>query len=549
MLSADAGRANVRIGRPFDAVCAREGSPGVMAGMKQARSISPVTLRCVVALAVKLIFATGAAYAGDFADERLNHSDTLWLQRVTFGLDTATITRFQALGRKRFLEEQFAARDVSLPTAVAAQIRDAIAMQGDPQTQLAAVNAENKRINALADGDAKQAARKALNDRGGQIEYQAVRAELLRAVYSPAQLQEQMTWFWLNHFSVYQYKGNLRWLVGDYAENAIRPHALGHFRDLVMATLMHPAMIQFLDNAQNAKDHSNENYARELLELHMLGVNAGYTQQDVQELALILTGVGIAANPDPPKLKPNWQALYKHQGAFEFNPARHDFGNKVLLGHNIRGTGFDEVEQAVDLIVRQPACASFISRQIAEYFVADDPPRTLVDAMARTFRQTNGDIAAVLRTMFESREIDRTMGKKFKDPMQFVVSSMRLAYDGRPITNAHPLVNWLNGLSEPLFGRPTPDGYSLVQNAWDSSGQLSLRFDIAHTLGSGNAGLFDPETGQPATLSGFPRLSSRLYFTYVEPGLSKSTRTALERANSQQEWNTFLLASPDWNYR
>ena len=501
------------------------------------------------ALPALLLFASGAAYAGDRVSARLPHEDALWLQRVTFGLDTATVGRFQGLGRKRFLEEQLAARDTALPAAIDAQVHDADAAQGDPLSQLASINAENKRINAMVDGDAKQAARKALNDRGGQIEYQAARALLLRSIYSPAQLKEQMTWFWLNHFSVFQYKANLRWLVGDYADNAIRPHALGHFRDLVMATLMHPAMLQFLDNGQNAKGHVNENYARELMELHTLGVKADYTQQDVQELALILTGVGVSANADPPKLKPEWQALYKRQGAFEFNPARHDFGDKVLLGQTIKGRGFEEVEQAVALIVRQPACAKFISRQLAEYFVADNPPQTLVDAMARTFRDSDGDVAAVLRTIFESREIGRSAVKKFKDPMQLVASSMRLAYDGRPIANAHPVVNWLNGLSEPLFGRLTPDGYPLVQSAWDSSGQLSRRFDIARAIGSGNAGLFDSEDGRPAMLSGFPRLSSRLYFSYVEPDLSVPTRAALDRANSQQEWNTFLLASPDWNYR
>jgi uncharacterized protein (DUF1800 family) len=514
--------------------------------MEHASSMSRLKAHCVAGVAM-LAFVAGVAFAGDPPERRLSHADVQWLQRVTFGLNTETIDRFQALGRARFLDEQLAARDATLPPAIAAQLREATATEAETTAQLVALNLENKRIGALADGDARQAARKVVNDRGEQVAYQAARAELLRAIYSPAQLQEQMTWFWLNHFSVYRGKANLRWVVGDYAEQAIRPHAMGRFRDLVMATLTHPAMIQFLDNAQNAKGHVNENYARELMELHMLGVDAGYTQQDVQQLALILTGVGT--NPDPPKLKPAWQTLYAYHDGFAFDPTRHDFSDKTLLGQKIRGSGFDEVEQAVDLIARQPACASFVSRQLAEYFVADTPPPALVEAMARTFRLTDGDIAAVLRTLFESREFDRAMGRKFKDPMQFVVSSMRLAYDGRPIANAHPLVNWLNGLGEPLFGRQTPDGYPLVQSAWDSSGQLSVRFDIARALGSGNAGLFDAENGQPGTLSGFPRIASRLYFDDIEPDLSKPARAALDRANSQQEWNTFLLASPDWNYR
>src|SRR6202044_3845302 len=155
--------------------------------------------------------------------------------------------------------------------------------------------------------------------------------DLLRAVYSPSQLQEQMIWFWLNHFSVYQHKADLRWLVADYSERAIRPHALGHFRDLVMATLEHPAMLQYLDNAQNAAGHINENYARELMELHTLGVDAGYSQHDVQELARVLTGVGIA-RPDAPGPQTRRQKLLIGDGLFAFYPGRHDFGDKTLLG-------------------------------------------------------------------------------------------------------------------------------------------------------------------------------------------------------------------------
>ncbi|HTD29046.1 MAG TPA: DUF1800 family protein, partial [Xanthomonadaceae bacterium] len=281
----------------------------------------PIKRGCVALVAAMLAFAAANSWAENPTGAPLRHEDVLWLQRVTFGLDTATVERFRALGRKRFLDEQLAARQATLPPAIAAQVREAEAAQGNPMAQLSGINAENQKINALIDGDVKQAARKALDDRGAQIDYQATRAELLQAIYSPGQLQEQMTWFWLNHFSVYRYKANLRLLVGDYAEHAIRPHALGHFRDLVMATLTQPAMLQFLDNAQNANGHVNENYARELMELHTLGVNTGYTQQDVQQLALVLTGVGINPNAGSPKLKPEWQALYKHVGAFEFNPA------------------------------------------------------------------------------------------------------------------------------------------------------------------------------------------------------------------------------------
>jgi uncharacterized protein (DUF1800 family) len=477
----------------------------------------------------------------------LHREDVLWLERISFGLDTKSIADYRRLGRERFLDQQLHPAEVTLPAAVAAQIASLEVTHEDPLKSLAENNAQYKAINAMPDGPDKEQARKTLNDHGNKLSYEAIRRDLLRAVYSPAQLQEQMTWFWLNHFSVLQYKANLRWLVGDYEERAIRPHVLGHFKDLVMATLEHPAMQQYLDNNQNAAGHINENYARELLELHTLGVGGGYSQQDVQELARILTGAGVNAG-DAPHLKPELQRLYLRSGAFEFNPARHDFGSKTVLGHPIGSKGFGEIEEAVKLIVSQPACARFISRELAIYFVADNPPLGLVERLAQTFMQTDGDIAAVLHTLFLSREFDAALGAKFKDPVRFVVSAVRFAYDGKPISNTHPMLNWLNGLGEAPYGRQTPDGYPMTELSWASSGQMSRRFEIARSIGAGSAGLFDPEDGSAASTVGFPQLSNRLYFEAVEPFLGARTKDALNRANSQQEWNTFLLSSPEFSY-
>ncbi|HEY6454879.1 MAG TPA: DUF1800 domain-containing protein, partial [Steroidobacteraceae bacterium] len=465
-----------------------------------------------------------------------------------FGVNSAVLAQYQKLGRNGFLEVQLRAADEHLPAAVAQDLAQLGVGQFDAARLVVNLAAEQKRINALPDGPEQQAARQKLNEQGNQAAYEARRRELLRAVYSPAQLKEQMVWFWLNHFSVYEYKANVRWLLADYSERAIRPHALGHFRDLVMATLEHPAMLQYLDNAQNAVGHINENYARELMELHTLGVDAGYSQHDVQELARVLTGVGIAAAP-PPHLRPQLRSYYMREGAFEFNPARHDFGPKTLLGHPLTRHGFAEVAEAVDLLVHQRACARFVSRQIAVYFAGDDPPPALVERMARTFQESDGDIAAVLRTLFSSRELAGQAGHKFKDPMQYVVSAVRLAYDGRLIQNMHPVTGWLAALGEAQFGHQTPDGYSLQDAAWSSSGQMSRRFEIARTIGYGSAGLFDPENGGPATLVGFPLLTNPVYYAVLEPSLSAQTRNALRRARSQQEWNLYLLASPDFNSR
>jgi uncharacterized protein (DUF1800 family) len=482
------------------------------------------------------------------ADTALKREDILWLNRITYGVTTQTLAQYQKLGRRRFLNAQFESRDATLPPDLATE-PSSTRHYGDLAQQLAAITVEYQRINSLPDEMAKQAARKTLNEQGNKQAYEATRAHVLNAIYSPTQLHEQLTWFWLNHFSVFQNKANLRWLVADYENQAIRPHVFGRFRDLVLATLQHPAMLQYLDNAQNAAGHVNENYARELMELHTLGVDAGYTQQDVQELARVLTGVGINVTGNTPKLKPEWQTLYRHADAFEFNPARHDFGSKTLLGKHLDGGGFNEIEQAVDLLVSQPACARFISRKLAIYFIGNEPSPGLLAQLAKTFQRSDGDLSAVLRTLFGSREFIASLGKQFKDPMHYVISIVRTAYDGQVIVNTHPIINWLNALGEPLYGRQTPDGYPLDEASWSSSGQLSKRFEIARAVASGNSGLFEPEDGTPPTHSGFPKLSTPLFFQYVEPMLSDTTKAGLTQASSQQEWNTYLLASPDFNYR
>jgi uncharacterized protein (DUF1800 family) len=475
--------------------------------------------------------------------------DVQWLNRVTYGINTSTLAEYRRVGRSAFLREQLAPRDTSLPPQIAQQI-DALPVSHEQlPAVMSMVDAWKTRNKAITDPTQLEQGRHSLRVAGEQFTVQAIQRNLLRAVYSPAQLQEQLVWFWLNHFSVYSHTHDTKWMVGDYEEHAIRPNALGHFRDLVMATVKHPVMLQYLDNEQNATDQLNENYARELMELHTLGVDGGYSQHDVQELARVLTGVGNNIGPAAPELKPEWQPLYRREGVFEFNPARHDFGTKSLLGQSIAGSGFGEVEQAVTLLVRQPACARFISRKLAMYFVADDPPPKLVERMTRKFQKTDGDIAAVLGVMFASREFTASLGQKFKDPMHYVVSAVRLAYDGRPIVNSEPLVRWLELLGEPVYGRPTPDGYPLTQEGWASSGQMVRRLEVAHLFSADDASLFHSKDTGAATVSGFPRLVSRVYFDDVEPYLSARTATTLEHSSSQQEWNALLLGSPEFNYR
>jgi uncharacterized protein (DUF1800 family) len=498
------------------------------------------------------------------APAALTHGDLRWLARVTFGIDRATVARYRQLGREKFLDEQ-----LHPPSADPAELAVAIAVipvtQQPVEARIKANRIEQQRIGTLTDPDEKQKAQAALNLAGNQAIYETTKRHLIRALRSPSQLREQMTWFWLNHFSVFSGKANIRWTLAEYEEQAVRAHALGKFSDLVMATATSPAMLEYLDNAQSAVGKINENYARELMELHTLGVSGGlsgstYTQQDVQELARVLTGAGINFTDNAPRLPPKQQALYVRRGLFEFNPARHDTAAKTVLGRPIPGEGLSEIENAVVMLCRQPATARFISTKLATYFLTSEPPPPLVARMARTFENTDGSIAAVLRELFLAREVIAAVNApatalprlgKFKDPMQFVASSLRLAYDGRTFSNYRPVVGWLAQLGEPLYGRVTPDGYPLTEAAWSSSGQVVRRFEIARAIGSGNAGLFNTEdnTNTPGLTTGFPMLSSRLFFDAIEPTLSPRTRETLGRTSSQQEWNTMLLASPDWMQR
>jgi uncharacterized protein (DUF1800 family) len=475
-----------------------------------------------------------------------------WLNRVTWGATASTAASLVTTGPERFLDQQLhPAPHAALPPAVQEQIAAMTISQKPLDQMVYDLDQQRKDADVITDDDKKKAAQQAYQQELNRIGREAATRSLLDALYSSAQLQEQMTWFWMNHFNVHQYKSNIRVLVGDYEEHAIRAHALGRFRDLLGATVHHPAMLRYLDNEQNSAGHINENYARELMELHTLGVNGGYAQSDVQELARILTGVGVNMdpNPKPPNLKPQLQSQYVRNGLFEFNPNRHDYGDKMFLGKPVKGRGLAEVDEALDRLAKHPATARFISHKLAVYFVADDPPPQLVDRMAQAFQSSGGDISLTLRAMFSAPEFAHSLGGKFKDPMHYVVSAVRLAYDNKPILNAGPMLNWLNRMGEPLFAHATPDGYPLTQPAWASSGQMTTRFEIAKAIGSGSAGLFKTDGPQPQERPAFPQLANALYYQALQKSLSDATRQALDQANSPQEWNMYLLASPEFMHR
>jgi len=475
----------------------------------------------------------------------LGRQSLQWLERVTWGANTASAGELLDLGEERFLERQL------YPGAAPSTFQVAALDVGQRPLDRLVMELEQQRkeADAMTDDEQKKAAQQAYQQALTRVANEAASRSLLRDLYSPNQLQEQLTWFWFNHFNVFLYKGNLRAMVGDFEEHAIRPHALGRFRDLLISTMRHPAMLRYLDNEQNAVGHINENYARELMELHTLGVNGGYAQRDVQQLARVLTGLGINASDKTPNVRPQLKAQYVRDGLFEFNPNRHDYGDKELLGQRIRGRGLAEIDEVAQLLARHPSTAQFVSRKLAVYFVADDPPKPLVERMAATFQGSDGDIAATLRTMFRSPEFAASLGGKFKDPVHYVVSAVRFAYDGKPILNALPMINWLNRLGEPLYGRPTPDGYPLTQTAWASAGQMTARFEVAKLIGNSSAGLFKPSGPDAVEQPAFPQMASALYYETVAQTLDPSTRQALDVARSPQEWNIFLLASPEFMYR
>ncbi len=477
-------------------------------------------------------------------------ADIAVLNRLSWGAETSDAQLLRREGLQTWLNRQLnPSADDGLP--------------GDAQAQIAAMEISQKPLVQLNDDirEMRQAAQakkgtpdydatqKAYQQKLNGLAREAATRSLLRDLYSQNQLKEQLTWFWMNHFNVSQNKNDVRVLVGDYEDHAIRPHVLGKFRDLLAATLMHPAMLQYLDNSQNAAGHINENYAREIMELHTMGVGSGYTQNDVQQLARILTGMGVNMSGQPPKMQKTQRGPYFGAGLTLFNPNRHDFGDKLFLGVTIRGVGLQEIDQAVAILAAEPATAHFVSRELAEYFCCDAPPDSLVNAMAATYLQRDGDIGSVLRTLFTSPEFKASLGQKFKDPIHYAVSALRAAYGQQVILNEQPLLNWLNRMGEPLYGHETPDGYSMEEAAWAGPGQIETRFEIARMIGLGHSGLYKlpqdagPEPAPP------PLILQTHYYEAIAANLSPATASALNQGQSPADKNLLFLSSPEFMRR
>jgi uncharacterized protein (DUF1800 family) len=394
-----------------------------------------------------------------------------------------------------------------------------------------------------------------------QVLTELTQAKVLRAAYGERQLEEVLVDFWFNHFNVFAGKGQVRVYLNEYERDAIRPHVLGKFRDLLQATAESPAMLFYLDNWQSAAPEGasrastarpmrrgqfgrpatladlpamqnrrrglNENYARELMELHTLGVDGGYTQRDVQEIARAFTGWTIA-NP-------------RQGGAFRFEPRMHDDGEKVVLGHKIKaGGGKRDGDEVIALLARHPSTARFIATKLARRFIADVPPKALVDRAAQRFRETDGDIREVVRTIVTSPELfaAEAYRAKVKTPFEFVVSAVRAT--GVQVGNAQPLVQAVRTLGMPLYGCQPPTGYADKAEAWVNSGALLNRMNFAVSLASGR---------QPRGNEG-PAISSDNVIASVMAGdISDSTAATVAKASTKSQALALVLGSPEFQRR
>jgi len=310
-------------------------------------------------------------------------------------------------------------------------------------------------------------------------------ARLVRAIESERQLEEVMVDFWFNHFNVHAAKGEVKWYVTSYERDVIRPHALGRFGDLLRGTATHPAMLFYLDNWLSTRPDFtvpfgpnrgrraglNENYAREVMELHTLGVDGGYTQKDVTEVARAFTGWTI----DRPR----------DNARFVFRPLMHDRGDKTILGMRLAaGGGREDGERVLSLLLHHPATATFIATKLVRRFVVDEPPPALVERVAATFRQTEGDVKAMLRTILASPEFwaADTRGAKIKKPFEYVASAVRAVGGHVDAKAGFLLARSAAEMGEGLYGAQPPTGYPDRAEAWVNAGALLARMNFALAL-------------------------------------------------------------------
>jgi uncharacterized protein (DUF1800 family) len=500
------------------------------------------------------------------------------LNRLGFGPRSGDIERVRAIGVQAYIEQQLHPERV--PDAAMASRLEGFLTIGMSSREIAeryALPVMEARRRQQQNAGQSGAAQPAMPNREAQQAAARVMAELsgqkmLRAVYSERQLQEVLTDFWFNHFNVDARKGQTRFMLTEYERDAIRPHVLGRFRDLLEATAKSPAMLFYLDNWMSADPDGphveqqpgprrlgrrglppppmprpaaqqgmrrglNENYGRELMELHTLGVDGGYTQKDVTEVARAFTGWTIQ-NP-------------RLGGGYVFDPRIHDPGRKVVLGHEIKaGGGESDGERVLDILAAHPSTARFIATKLARRFVSDTPPQTLVDRLASTFRETDGDLRRVMQTLFASPEFfaPEAYRAKVKTPFEFVVSAVRAT--GTDFQGAMPLVRAVQQLGMPLYMCQPPTGYQDTADAWVNTGALVNRMNFALQL-AGNGERQGPRGAsfRSSPASGLLTSPASIIETVLDNDVSDTTRETIARATTTEQMTALTLGSPEFQRR
>src|SRR5215213_4252151 len=458
-------------------------------------------------------------------DQRIIHV----LNRLGFGARPGDVERVKAMGVEKYINQQLnpekiadtvaenKIHELSVLNMTTAELYEKYPQPGQLLRQLQArgmlpeemaAEAPNKNQNTPpANPLENEKNRKVIEEyyrENGLQRPQRIIAELqasriLRAVYSERQLQEVMVDFWTNHFNIFANKGADRWLLPAYDRDTIRPNAMGKFSTLLQATAQSPAMLFYLDNFQSVSPNENqrrqqrqrrginENYARELMELHTLGVEGGYTQKDVQEVARCFTGWTIF-QPRGGAAAVNamrGEAGRRNPGTFFFNARVHDDGEKTVLGHKIpAGGGIKDGLTVLDILAHHSSTAKFIATKLVRHFVSDTPPQSLIDRVATTFTKSDGDIREMLKTIFFSKEFNSTEAYrvKIKRPFELVISAIRTLgaeTNGGPGTH-----QWIARMGEPLYGFQTPNGYSDAAESWVNTGGLLERMNFGIALAS-----------------------------------------------------------------
>jgi uncharacterized protein (DUF1800 family) len=414
------------------------------------------------------------------------------LERTSFGVRPGDVERVQTIGLDRYIDDQLHPERVN-DAGLDARLGEFATLRmssRDIIEEFARPLEEARKAAAAAGGDGQPNPEQ--QRRAATVVQELQQQKVVRAIYGARQLQEVLVDFWFNHFNVDARKGVDRFMLTSYERDVIRPHVFGKFRDLLEATAKSPAMLFYLDNWMstdpagphvpfaarrfpprvNAKAPKglNENYGRELMELHTLGVDGGYTQKDVTEVARAFTGWTI----DRPR----------QDGAFRFEPRLHDEGKKIVLGHVIDAGGMRDGEEVLDILAKHPSTARFIATKLVRHFVSDTPPPPLVDRVAARFRETGGDLREVMRTILTSPEFlsPEAYHAKVKTPFEFVVSAVR-ATDA-DVSDARPLVQQIAQLGEPLYQCQPPTGYKDTADAWVNTGALVGRMNFGLALAS-----------------------------------------------------------------